>query len=335
VNHFKTIFKFHIAHKPQTIKVQGHSHAMYELRSCITYALLLAVLPTTSGEQDAFQVVNFLDGPDSGNRLDRHLIQSSEPVCLTRGSRYTCGFEVTLSTTVTVQINVNCAQDTALGFDFRAAEGCSCSALVPFGNGGSKPCPCVVCPSGFGPSPISIDCDYRGKPAEFTPWVVDRCSRVDCGYTCAGVCTEGCEDSSSQCQDQYCNPTAPPTARPIARPIAPPTARPIARPIAPPPIARPIAPPIARPIAPPTARPIAPPTARPIAPPTARPIAPPTARPIAPPTARPIVPPPTVPDKKVPPEEDESKAEAAKLFSEFNDIGRGGLGRRHARLRGM
>lgn len=86
--------------------------------------------------------------------------------------------------------------------DIRKAASCSCVAEITDQTGQSKQCSCSVCTSGFGPNPISIQCQ--------DDIVAASCSAIDCDSTCNGGCISDCESSGGDCD--LC--TAPPTASP-------------------------------------------------------------------------------------------------------------------------
>ena len=105
---------------------------------------------------------------------------------------------------VDLRIQVDCPLDSQVAFDFRRASGCQCGAAVKHWDGKEKYCPCIVCPLGFGNSPISIDCSMREDP-----FIVANCSYLDCGFGCNGTCEFNCRNSGPSCP--YCanNPNAP------------------------------------------------------------------------------------------------------------------------------
>ena len=105
---------------------------------------------------------------------------------------------------VDLRIQVDCPLDSQIAFDFRRASGCQCGAAVKHSDGKEKFCPCIVCPLGFGNSPISIDCSMREDP-----FIVASCSNLDCGFGCNGTCEFNCRNSGQSCP--YCedNPLQP------------------------------------------------------------------------------------------------------------------------------
>ena len=105
---------------------------------------------------------------------------------------------------VDLRIQVDCPLDSQIAFDFRRASGCQCGAAVKHSDGKETFCPCIVCPLGFGNSPISIDCSMKEDP-----FIVASCSNLDCGFGCNGTCEFNCRNSGQSCP--YCedNPLQP------------------------------------------------------------------------------------------------------------------------------
>ena len=105
--------------------------------------------------------------------------------CKLIGPEYVCNIQSQISaddgTAANVQVQVYCPLDSQIAFDFRRAPGCSCGARVTHSSGSTKDCPCIVCPFGFGTSPISIDCSMREDP-----FIISTCSFLDCGFACNG-----------------------------------------------------------------------------------------------------------------------------------------------------
>jgi len=167
------------------------------------------------------------------------LLQSTEDAnCITNNStmRYNCLLdtvivsEVRPGSQVNVQSNINCPVLANGVFDFRSSwNRCTCLSLVQ-SNGQSKPCPCTVCPSGFGESPIAIDCDYTSRPGRFSPFVYDNCRTADCGGTCDGTCTLGCNSPTTECRSLCVPPTVPPIDVPTETPVVAPTEQPVRAP---------------------------------------------------------------------------------------------------------
>ena len=173
----------------------------------------------------------------SNSRTERLLLltNSTEPSCSVLGSRYTCEFDyelqveavpddpTTSDSLIRIQTNVNCPLNSGTLFDFQAAEEapdlCSCFALVTTPDGMAKPCTCSVCPTGFGKSPVSFDCDFKGRPNDATPFVYDKCKSLDCALTCNGKCVGGCEEAPKECMKPMgCVPTPAPSTTPSTTP---------------------------------------------------------------------------------------------------------------------
>lgn len=88
-------------------------------------------------------------------------------------------------------LHIVCELSSQAAFDFRAAEHCRVEIELVDGVGAAKDCKASVCPAGFGPSPVSVDCggDELGR----------GCSSMDCNFECNGPCLFGCEDSGPDC----------------------------------------------------------------------------------------------------------------------------------------
>lgn len=105
-----------------------------------------------------------------------------------------------LGTIVAYQLDGN----NCLHVDVNSAAG-TCQAQVtyyqPFQQLLTRPCACSVCDSGFGESPVSIDCsgtvgDYGVGEGNVLP----ECSGIDCNdFSCNGNCIGNCEQSGSLC----------------------------------------------------------------------------------------------------------------------------------------
>jgi len=116
-----------------------------------------------------------------------------------------------------LEIEVQCdVKSPADDHDFRSASNCMCDVNITDHLGIQKNCACSVCPSGFGPSPVIVEClgDY----------VVAECSRIDCNSKCDGDCISDCEASGSECSLCMEEPTL--TQTPTSAPITPPTSAP-------------------------------------------------------------------------------------------------------------
>jgi hypothetical protein len=145
---------------------------------------------------------------DTGNRPD---LNQTANTCNAVGARLVCGINSRISsrddTYTDLAITVNCILDSQIAFDFRRAKGCTCGAqAVPSDTGVMKECPCVVCPDGYGSSPVSIDC----SSIEEDPFVINTCTSLDCDFSCNGTCSYDCVDAGPECA--FCfNATEAPT----------------------------------------------------------------------------------------------------------------------------
>lgn len=183
-------------------------------------AIFLAVLlaPTWCEAEDRlFELVHFEDASSTTGSVvhaDERRLQSrvTQPSCFTRNQRYTCGFDAVYQSntqSATVAININCPVSDDGKYEFRKNAGeCTCTALVLDASGRTKPCPCMVCNAGYGPSPVSVNCNYDSRPSFFTPDVVGGCTSFDCGFKCNGTCVGGrrprCESATDECKAQVC-----------------------------------------------------------------------------------------------------------------------------------
>jgi hypothetical protein len=182
----------------------------------------------------------------TGNTAD---LNATSDVC-SYGARLTCGFQTTYTSTgmgsangttgdgsggsySNVSFNFNCDFDSQIAGDFRVAQNCACGVSVSPSDPKIMPktCACSICPKGFGPASIAIDCTaydgnmtedqafidkyFGGSPqltADMDPFIVDTCSSFDCGFACNGTCKYSCEDSPSECE--FCANANPPTPAP-------------------------------------------------------------------------------------------------------------------------
>jgi hypothetical protein len=144
---------------------------------------------------------------DTGNRPD---LNQTANTCNAVGARLICDIQSRISsrdqTYTDLAITVNCQLDSQIAFDFRRAKGCTCGAqAVPSDTGVAKVCPCVVCPDGYGSSPVSIDCS-----TEEDPFVINTCTSLDCDFSCNGTCSYDCVGAGPECA--FCfNATEAPT----------------------------------------------------------------------------------------------------------------------------
>jgi len=97
----------------------------------------------------------------SGGNLPDIIANGNE--CQTLGGlQFMCSLYTSIpSSQYSVDVNTTIICDLGqTQFDFRRANGCSCSALITPTDPTkfAKICPCYVCPIGFGSSSVSIDC---------------------------------------------------------------------------------------------------------------------------------------------------------------------------------
>lgn len=176
---------------------------------------LLAICYSVSGEM--YRLHNlFSDDPrietidkPSGRALDERKlsilevgtfdsINATTDTCEVVGAGIRCNVESSISADdgdkADIKVQVDCPLDSQIAFDFRRAHGCSCGASVTHWDGRQKFCPCIICPQGFGNSPVSIDCSMREDP-----YIISTCTYMDCGFACNGTCEFSCKNSGPGC----------------------------------------------------------------------------------------------------------------------------------------
>ncbi|GAX15091.1 hypothetical protein FisN_12Lh212 [Fistulifera solaris] len=119
------------------------------------------------------------------------LPEMTEPSCTMDGDRLICSNIMSMmedmnGNPVLISSSVSCASSPSM-FDFRQAEGCTCTAQVTTGTE-TKTCGCTVCPAGYGINPLSVDCGGQEDP-----YVMDTCTSLDCNFDCNGKCSGGCD----------------------------------------------------------------------------------------------------------------------------------------------
>ena len=194
------------------------------MKQTVIFVLLVA-LNSVSGE--IYRLDNIMSGNPSFESVDKTSgrsmdarklkildtgtlgsINATTDTCKVVGAGIRCDVQSVISSDdgdrADVRIQVNCPLDSQLAFDFRRAHGCACGAAVKHFDGREKFCPCIVCPLGFGNSPISIDCSMREDP-----FIVGTCSYLDCGFGCNGTCEFSCKNSGPSCTFCANNPGAP------------------------------------------------------------------------------------------------------------------------------
>jgi hypothetical protein len=168
-------------------------------------------------------------GSGSGNKI--RFLQSSEvntpdllapeDICTVNPPYFQCADTVRIDaddlTFADVTVSFSCFLDAQTGFDYRRSRDCQCTAtIVPSETDRlTKTCPCSICPQGFGDSPIAIDCTkYDEDPDEtgIDPFVIDKCSSLDCGFACNGTCAFDCQEAGEECR--FCANNTEPTSAP-------------------------------------------------------------------------------------------------------------------------
>lgn len=171
---------------------------------------------THSHQQQQQQVVNrFLQGNEAGaaqgglietgTRLD---INQTANTCQTTAFEITCNVASVVSaadnTFSDLAMTVKCELESQNAFDFRFAKNCACGVAATDANGKPKNCFCTVCPAGFGPNPISIEC--------VDDFIIGECTSLDCDFACNGTCSFDCANSGPDCKFCEDNPFAPTVA---------------------------------------------------------------------------------------------------------------------------
>lgn len=144
---------------------------------------------------------------ETGNRAD---INQTANTCSVTAFELTCNVAsvvtATDETASNMDMTVICELDSQVQADFRYAKNCRCGIAVTDSDGNPKTCGCVVCPAGFGPSPVSIECE--------DDFVIGECSSLDCDFACNGTCSFDCANSGPDCkfcEDDVFAPTRAPT----------------------------------------------------------------------------------------------------------------------------
>lgn len=206
----------------------------------MTRALLSIALLTTAARAEVFKLHNLFGGQDNDlpyfenemgirfkqvDRLDRRFLQGGTTnletgtlgsinqtanTCATTALEVVCNVQAEVSATDEtlsgLGMTVRCDLDSQVAFDFRRASNCRCGLEVRDEQGNPKDCGCVVCPFGFGISPVSIECDED--------FIIGECTTLDCGFGCNGTCSFDCANSGPECT--FCDdfvgaPTVAPT----------------------------------------------------------------------------------------------------------------------------
>ena len=121
-----------------------------------------------------------------------------------------------MNDSITLAANLNCEFSSQAQVDYRRATGCTCSAqIISTADQEPRVCPCLLCPSGFGNNPVSVDCDYDSRPPDVDPFIIGTCSSFDCSFACNGTCSFlGCEEPIAPECRQLCLGSQGPTPAP-------------------------------------------------------------------------------------------------------------------------
>ena len=146
----------------------------------------------------------------------------AQPDCSPSGSRFLCNIQTEVRTdqgeSAVIRASLDCLFSSESVVDFRRASDCRCGAQI-FKDGSETPsasCPCTLCPTGFGNSPVNVDCDYTNRPEDQDPFINGPCTSFDCSFACNGTCAFGCENPPPECEE-LCFGTRSPTAAPTGQ----------------------------------------------------------------------------------------------------------------------
>ena len=123
---------------------------------------------------------------DTGNRPD---INATDDTCRLVGPSFQCFIGTRImgpgDTYSDLNVKLFCNNlDPEIATDFRRKP-CACQVEVVSSDGTKKDCECQTCPDGYGPSPISIDCQQEKN--EENPYVISSCTNMDCNFGCVGI----------------------------------------------------------------------------------------------------------------------------------------------------
>jgi hypothetical protein len=193
--------------------------------------LLLAQANVVTGQKYNFHLFEDVPYVETGNGEMRFLqsttnvntpdLTAATDICTIQSPNYVCQDTIRIDADdlsfTDVTLTFGCTLDSGFGFDYRRSSGCVCQAEIVHSDTSrpSKICPCSICPIGFGDSPIAIDCTQFDDDAEnpdTDPFIIDRCSSLDCGFGCNGTCSFDCVESGPECE--FCSNANDPTSSP-------------------------------------------------------------------------------------------------------------------------
>ena len=160
--------------------------------------------PYVEGEQGQRMLQLDIGRPDD--------INATKEVCVVSTTDVRCDLETAVlasdNTRNTIKMLVTCDLESQNQAEFREAKNCACGSEIIRQDGSSIFCPCTVCPAGWGPTPVSIDCADQGET------VIGTCTSLDCDFACNGTCAFDCANAGPDCK--FCAtgvgaPTAAPT----------------------------------------------------------------------------------------------------------------------------
>jgi hypothetical protein len=190
--------------------------------------LLLAEAGVVTSQQYNFHLFDEVPYVETGNGEMRFLqsttnvntpdLTASTDICSVQAPNFICVDTIRIDADdlsfTDVKLTFGCRLDSGNAFDYRGGTNCACQAEVTHSDSTrpSKTCPCSLCPAGFGDSPIAIDCTKYDNDTAIDPFIIDRCSSLDCGFGCNGTCAFDCEESGPECE--FCANANTPTASP-------------------------------------------------------------------------------------------------------------------------
>jgi hypothetical protein len=218
--HFTCILPFFFRPKRKTLQ-----HTMY--RNALTL-LLLAEAGVVTSQQYNFHLFDEVPYVETGNGQMRFLqsttnvntpdLTAATDICSVQAPNFICEDTIRIDADdlsfTDVKLTFGCRLDSGIAFDYRSGQNCACSAEVTHSDSTrpSKTCPCSICPANFGDSPIAIDCTKYDNDTVIDPFIIDKCSSLDCGFGCNGTCSFDCENSGPECE--FCSDANSPTASP-------------------------------------------------------------------------------------------------------------------------
>jgi hypothetical protein len=202
-------------------------------RNALVLLLLAAEAALVTSQQYNFHLFDKVPYVEMGNGEMRFLqsttnvntpdLAAANDICSVQAPNFICEDTIRIDADdlsfTDVKLTFGCQLDSGAAFDYRRGQNCACQADITHSDTDrpSKSCPCSICPAGFGESPIAIDCTKYDNDTVIDPFIIYRCSSLDCGFGCNGTCAFNCEDSGPECE--FCANANTPTASPTGTSI--------------------------------------------------------------------------------------------------------------------